>query len=216
MFNKEVLHRLMKAERADPFNSYGEHVPTRTLHGGIRYKAHPTPEMDFQPDTLYTGEEMYEDIKPRRIGGRMSGGLGYREYGDMVNGLEQRGGSIKSIGKSLKKGLKSVGKVVAPIAKDVVMPVVKDFATKQGRKLLEQQLAKFAVKDVLPAAEEAAPLLLAAAGRKKGGRIIGGRMSGGAVDKRSARAVLVKKIMREHGCSLPEASKYIKENGLKY
>jgi hypothetical protein len=212
MFNKEVLRRLMHSERNDPFNSYGEHVPTRTLHGGIRYKAHPTPEMDFQPDTLFTGEEMYEDIKPKRVasrGGRLVGGLGCREYGDMVSSLE--GGSIKSIGKSLKKGLKQVGKVVAPIAKDVVMPVVKDFATKQGRKLLEQQLAKFAVKDVLPAAEEAAPLLLAA-GRKKSG----GRMSGGAMDKRSARAVLVKKIMREHGCSLPMASKYIKENGLQY
>ena len=102
MFNKEILHRLMKAERNDPFNSYGEHVK---MTGGIRYKAHPTPEMDFQPDSLYTGEDYYDDIKPRRIGGRMSGGLGCREYGDMVNGLEQRGGSIKSIGKSLKKGL---------------------------------------------------------------------------------------------------------------
>ena len=212
MFNKEILHRLMKAERNDPFNSYGEHVK---MTGGIRYKAHPTPQMDFEPDSLYTGEEMYEDIKPKRVasrGGRMSGGLGCREYGDMVNGLEQRGGSIKSIGKSLKKGLKSVGKVVAPIARDVVMPVVKDFATKQGRKLLEQQLAKFAIKDVLPVAEEAAPLLLAAAGRKKSG----GRLIGGAVDKRSARAVLVKKIMRENACSLPEASRYIKENGLQY
>lgn len=218
MFNKEVLHRLMKADRQDKFNSYGEHMPMRTLHGGIRYKAHPTPEMDFQPDTLFTGEDYYDDIKPRMMGGRLIGGLGCREYGDMVNGLEQRGGSLKSIGKSLSRGLKKVGKVVAPIARDVsrdvVMPVVKDFATKQGRKLLEQQLAKFAIKDVIPVAEESAPLLLAAAGR---GRSYGGRLIGGAgTGRRDARAMLVKKIMRERGMSLPEASRFVKEQGLRY
>ena len=34
--------------------------------------------------------------------------------------------------------------------------------------------------------------------------------------KRKRRADLVKKIMRESGCTLPEASKYIKQNNLKY
>lgn len=32
----------------------------------------------------------------------------------------------------------------------------------------------------------------------------------------TARAMLVKKIMKEQGCSLAEASRYIKENNLKY
>lgn len=212
MFNEQVLHRLMKANRADPFNSYGEHVK---MTGGIRYGKHPTPQMDFQPDTLYTGEEMYEDEKPRMIGGRLIGGVGCRSHGQMVNGLEERGGSLKSVGKSLSKGLKKVGKFVAPIAKDVVVPVVRDFATKQGRKFLAQQLEKFAIQDVLPAAEESAPLLLAAGRKRKtGGRISGGALVGGG--RREARAMLVKKIMAEHKCSLPVASKYIKEHGLEY
>ena len=34
--------------------------------------------------------------------------------------------------------------------------------------------------------------------------------------KMKRRADLVKKIMKESGCSLPEASKFIKQNNLKY
>jgi hypothetical protein len=190
MFNRDILEILKRNDRENKFDTYGS--PT-FLKGGIRYGLHPTPEMDFQPDNLYTGEEMYDDIKPRMIGGRMVGLTGGK----------------KSIGKQIVKGLKKVGKAIAPIAKDVVMPVGKDFATTQGRKLLEQQLAKYA----LPAAEGA---LMVAAGRhkKSGGRLIGGAKMGG--DKRSARAALVRKVMRENGCSLPEASRYIKENAMSY
>lgn len=195
MFNKHILEVLKRNDRDNRFDSYGS--PT-FLKGGIRYGLHPTPNMDFQPDNLYTGDEMYDDIKPRMVGGRMVGGR-------MV-GLT---GGKKSIGKSIVKGLKKVGKALAPIAKDVVMPVVRDFATTQGRKLLEQQLAKYA----LPAAETA---VMVAAGRRKksGGRLIGGAKMGS--DKRSARAELVRKVMRQQGCSLPEASRYIKENGMSY
>lgn len=184
MFNKHILEVLKRNDRENKFDTYGS--PT-FLRGGIRYGLHPTPQMDFQPDNLYTGAEMYEDEKPRMVGGRMVG---------------LTGGKKSSIGKQIVKGLKKVGKAVAP----VVMPVVKDFATTQGRKLLEQQLAKYA----LPAAETA---VMVAAGRRKQS---GGRLIGGASDKRSARAELVRKVMREQGCSLPEASRYIKESGMSY
>jgi len=187
MFNRSILEVLKRNDRDNRFDSYGS--PT-FLKGGIRYGLHPTPQMDFQPDNLYTGDEMYDDIKPRMVGGRMVGLTGGK----------------KSVGKSIVKGLKKVGKALAPIAKDVVMPVVRDFATTQGRKLLEQQLAKYA----LPAAETA---VMVAAGRRKQS---GGRLIGGAMDKRSARAELVRKVMRQQGCSLPEASRYIKENGMSY
>lgn len=208
MFNKQILEVLKRNNREDKFNSYGEHVK---MMGGIRYGLHPTPEMDFQPDTLWTGDEMYEEEKPRMRGGRLIGG---RQ--DAYSG-----GSLKSVGKSFKKIGKALAPVAKGIAKDVVMPVVKDFATKQGRKFLEQQLAKYAI----PAAETA---VMVAAGRRRkscGGRISGGTLVGGGSDsspegrsanRRSARAMLVKKVMREHGCSLPEASKYIKENGIEY
>ena len=71
MFNKHVLDTLKNNTRMDPFNSYGEHVK---MTGGIRHGLHPTPELDFQPDNLYTGRERYQDIKPRMVGGSCSGG----------------------------------------------------------------------------------------------------------------------------------------------
>ena len=181
MFNSKILEVLKRNNRNDPFNSYGEHVK---MTGGIRYGLHPTPEMDFQPDNLYTGRERYEDIKPRMMGGRLEA---------------YSGGSTKSIGKSLSRGLKKVGKVVVPIATDVGKNIVKNIATKQGQAYIEKQLAKYA----LPAAETA---LMVAAGRRGSGR----------GDKRTARANMVRKIMNERGCSLPEASKYIKDKGIAY
>jgi hypothetical protein len=36
----------------------------------------------------------------------------------------------------------------------------------------------------------------------------------GGKNGRSARAEIVKKVMKEKGLSLPQASKYVKENGL--
>jgi hypothetical protein len=193
----------------------------RTLLGGIRYGAHPTPEMDFQPDNLYTGEELYEHVKPKRVssrGGRLIGGMDGRVHHGYLS-KELEGGSLKSFGRLLKRGVTKLGKDLAPvgkalapvgkfIGKEVVAPVVKDFATKEGRKFLAKQLEKFAVQDVLPAAEEAAPLMLAAGRRKK-------KPSLGS-DKRSARAALVRQIMKQHGMSLPEASRYIKETGIPY
>ena len=236
MFNESVLQRLKKAERHDPFNSYGEHAPMRTLLGGIRYGAHPTPQLDFEPDNLYTGEEMYEDIKPKRVssrGGRLIGGMDRGVHHGYLS-KELEGGSLKSFGRSLSRGFKKLGKDLAPvgkalapvgkfIGKEVVMPVVKDFATKEGRKFLAKQLEKFAVQDVLPAAEEAAPLMLAAGRRRKDCSGCEGCMGVGAKkktslgsDKRSARAALVRQIMKQHGMSLPKASRYIKEEGLSY
>jgi vacuolar-type H+-ATPase subunit H len=42
----------------------------------------------------------------------------------------------------------------------------------------------------------------------------GAKKAKGATDGRKARAQIVKKVMMEHGMSLPEASKYVKANGL--
>ena len=61
---------------------------------------------------------------------------------------------------------------------------------------------------------------MAMGGRKRAARsvvIMDGPMLGGAScggRKPSARGAIVKKVMREQGLSLPQASKYVKENGL--
>ena len=167
MFNQKIIERLNKSNRNN-MNLLGE----PHMLGGIRERTHPLAEMAFDSDSLATGAP----IKTRLVGGLHT---------------VTRGGSIKSIGKVLKKGVKQVGKVVL---KDVIQPVASKYA--------RDQLTKFITKEALPVAEEVAPLVLMAAGR-----------SGGS---RSARAALVKKIMSEQGLSLPMASKHIKENNLKY
>jgi hypothetical protein len=45
------------------------------------------------------------------------------------------------------------------------------------------------------------------------GAITGSGMSGG---RRSSRAAVVKRVMAQHGLSLPQASRYVKENGIAY
>lgn len=194
MFNPKILEILKRNEEDNHFDVSGSPI---MLKGGVRMRLHPLPSMDFQPDSLATGADLYKQpVASQRV----------------------VGGSMKSVGRSIVKGLKKVGKVVAPIAKDIVVPVVKDFATKQGRKFLTQQLEKFAINDALPVAEEAAPLMLAAGRKRKSsvkkGGMCGGTISGGG--RRESRAKLIRKIMSEHGCSLPEASRYIKENGIEY
>ena len=73
---------------------------------------------------------------------------------------------------NLGKALKSVGKSVAPVAKEVGMSLAKE-GIKQGIK----SYAK-----------------------------------GGA--RANTRGAIVKEVMRKHGLSLPEASKFVKENNL--
>lgn len=165
MFNQQIIARLNRANR-DNMNLLGE----PHMFGGTRLRDHPLAELSFDSDALATGVP----IKTRLVGG--------------VHTIT-RGGSIKSIGKVLKKGAKQAGKIVL---KDVIKPVASKYA--------RDQLTKFITKEALPVAEEVAPLVMMAAGR-----------SG-----KTARAMLVKKIMFEKGLSLPMASKHIKENNLKY
>ena len=49
---------------------------------------------------------------------------------------------------------------------------------------------------------------------KHGGALTGRYEGEGKQDKRKIRAALVKKVMAEQGCSLPVASKYVKEHNL--
>jgi len=120
--------------------------------------------------------------------------------------LEEQGGKMhflkhmKGFGRSVSKFGKKAGKA---ISNEVI---------KQG----SQQLGKMALegaKDFMTyapiVAEDAAPLLLAAGMKKpKRTRVLS--------DKEKRRHALVRKVMDEHSCSLPEASKYIKQHNLTY
>jgi hypothetical protein len=77
-----------------------------------------------------------------------------------------------------------------------------------------------AVREAKSAGFPAAAAYLSASGRKRSARkvaimegpMLGGTSCGGR--KPSARGAIVKKVMREQGLSLPQASKYVKDNGL--
>ena len=74
--------------------------------------------------------------------------------------------------------------------------------TAEQKKRIEEERARFELErqNMEIMAEE-----MALKNRKVGGR---------KTRAPSARNAIVKKVMREHGLSLPQASKYVKENGL--
>lgn len=196
-----------------------------TLHGGRRPREHPLPSY-FSPDepaTLATGSN---------IGSMMPSSRKYdmRRYAKEDDLEDLAGGKInwKKVGKSVKKGLSTVGKYAAPVVKDIskeVLPIVKQ----EGVKALKKYL--------LPAAEVAAEnpeLLMLAAGRSRKPRkmsraireysdsdsdeegsihvdINSHKAGGKRVNK---RAEIVKRVMREKGLKMIEASKYVKAHGL--
>ena len=146
MFDKHIIDIIKRNERRS-IPSSGEpymmksHIRPLALRGGIRYGPHPVPLMDFQPDTLATGDEIYKPSPRRIVGGKGQRMVSSDSGIDLQGGMQ--GGSLKSFGRKFMKGLKSVGKVVTPVLKEVgkeVLPIVKDIAIKEGKKMLQQGL----------------------------------------------------------------------------
>lgn len=201
------------------------------LHGGIRVSEHPTPGtfLPKDPATLGTGSS----IGSMRRGDETEAMRRYVKANDLEESdisEELSGGKVnwKKVGKSVSKGLKQVGKVATPILKEVgkeALPIIK----KEGLKALKNYL--------LPAAETVAEnpeLLMAAAGRpkkaKKNHKVIRQVESdsdeegsihvdinshkGEGGKRHNARAVIVKRIMKEKGMSMCQASSYVKQHNL--
>jgi len=111
-----------------------------------------------------------------------------------------------------KKGsfLGDLGKAVAPVAKDVFVPLAKEMATDyiRGKARGGKKSAFSGVfKAVAPVAKVVGKEVVIPLAKEA----IKNKMKGGA---RSARNEIVKKVMAEMGLSLPMASKYVKEQGL--
>jgi hypothetical protein len=102
------------------------------------------------------------------------------------------------------KVLGSIGKVVAPIAEKVAIKAIEK-KVGLGRR-------KGKAVGALPVALAGPPAELADSRYFKGTK--SGAGEGGAARGRSARAEIVKKIMKEKGMKMIEASKYVKEHKL--
>lgn len=131
-------------------------------------------------------------------------------------------GDLGNIGKSV---LSEVSPILKEVAKDSLKSYVKGSGRGRGRP--SKKKGGDIGSDILNGIKEVAPIvapLLMGLGRKttkkslKGGaaELYPKAVVGGALSKKSSRGELIKKIMKTHGLNLPQASKYIKENNLKY
>lgn len=116
-------------------------------------------------------------------------GLGYEKKKKMRLSKRERemmeGGNVFQ---DMSRGLKRFGRTVGRTVKKA-SPAIGEFAKEQGINLAKS-LGKVAIDMAVK-------------------KVTGGKMKG-----QSARGTLIKKIMRDHGMSMIQASKYIKQNGL--
>ena len=146
---------------------------------------------------------------------------------------------LNGSGGNFLDSLKHVGNYIKPIAekigKDVILPVAMD----TGKQALTSYMSGAGIKrkrklkgsgssggnflDSLkhvgnymkPLAEKIGKDVILPVAMDVGKQALMSSMTGAGL-KMKRRAELVKKIMQESGCTLPEASKYIKQNNLKY
>ena len=136
--------------------------------------------------------------------------------------------SLKHVGSYIKPIAEKVGKdVILPVAIDVgkqaLMSSMTGAGIKRKRKLKGSGSSGGNFLDSLkhvgnymkPLAEKIGKDVILPVAMDVGKQALTSYMSGAGL-KMKRRAELVKKIMHESGCNLPEASKYIKQNNLKY
>ena len=114
--------------------------------------------------------------------------------------------SIKHFGNDLGTAVKKAG--ISAAAKEIASTGVK-YAKDNIGKMMSG--AEEMLPEALPVAEEAAPMMLMAAGMQKKPK-----RTRKISQKEANRHALIRKLMKQHGCSLAEASQHIKENGLAY
>lgn len=121
-------------------------------------------------------------------------------------GAKKRGRPKGSKGK-MKGGISfsdvtgKVGSLLSEAA-SVAKPVIKDVAISMGKEALSSYLGSKGVP------------VKKGKGVMSGGLVGVGVMKGGAMDGRKRRAEIVKKVMKEQGLKMTDASKYVKAHGL--
>jgi len=116
-----------------------------------------------------------------------------------VKSMKHLGHSVQQTGEQFGTALKKAG----------INEATKAIA-QEGVKYAKNSIGQLMTGEALPVAEEAAPMMLMAAGMKKPKRTR--RVS----QKEANRHALIRKLMQQHGCSLAEASRHIKEENLDY
>lgn len=112
--------------------------------------------------------------------------------------------SMKHLGRDIahsvrKAGIQKIGKEIADVGVNQLKKI--------GTNLLST--AETVAPEVAEEGAEVAPLAVAAGMKKP-------RKKRVASQKEKNRHELIRQLMKEYGCTLPEASRYIKENNLRY
>eukprot|EP00981_Chlorochromonas_danica_P013029 scaffold5684_cov217-Ochromonas_danica.AAC.2 len=134
---------------------------------------------------------------------------GYDDEDDTDDDEEVNGGrfnfikSMKHLGHEIAHGVKKAG--IQKLSKEIADVGVNQLK-KIGTNLLSS--AETVAPEVAEEGAEVAPLALAAGMKKKRTR----RLS----QREMNRHALIRKLMAKYGCTLAEASRYIKENNLQY
>ena len=211
MFNPKFIDVL---KRRNSEHAYHQGEP-EMLSGGLRHRSHPLSYMAYQPATLSTGT--------RGRAGQPS----------IMNG-----GSFGSFARSMGRGIRQVGKELAPVVKDIgrqVIPIVQ----KAGKDFAMKKVGEFAAQYGPQIAEGAAMFGAGLYEEEDGGaRILyphhtahhtkefirshtpkhkpkpKRKVSSG--DGRMRRAAKVREIMHKHGMGMIQASSYIKSHGISY
>ena len=210
MFDPKFI-TLMRARTAQHAQLQGQ----PTMLGGLRSRKHPLSSMTYRPDSLVTGR--YPS--------------------------DYEGGSLKSFGKLLSKGARYLVKEATPVVQDVARQV-KPIVVGAAKKFATDQWGKAIATYGPQVAEGVAMMAAGRPHRARYSRQIGGEYGGArrsksldhfgmdiethgehepkpkrkrrATDLQMRRSKVVKEVMQQYGFTLPQASSYIKLNGIPY
>ena len=175
------------------------------MYGGIRQMDHPLPGYfsPTGPATLATGSRIGSMMNPSSIPSAQKHRMMKRYIGRGIENPEELdGGKInwKKVGRSASHVLGTIKKAAMPVLKEIA-PIAKQAILKYGKDAVMNYL--------VPAAETAAVVGAGISRRRHSSELVQG--SG---RKPNARAQIVKQVMSKRGCSMIEASKIVKAEGL--
>ena len=206
---KRARGRPRKIQQVEPVISSQQIVSDLPRGSGLK-KRQPTKK-----ELINTILEMQKPVRVKRT--RKLNGSG----GNFLD-------SLKHVGNYMKPLAEKIGKdVILPVAMDTGKQALTSYMSgagiKRKRKLKGSGSSggnfldslKHVGNYIKPIAEKVGKDVILPVAMDVGKQALTSYMSGAGL-KMKRRAELVKKIMHESGCNLPEASKYIKQNNLKY
>jgi hypothetical protein len=212
-------------------------MATAEMSGGLRPPGmvepfiHSSPFYYIQPGNL-ASYPIYNAVEMRAVGGAVCADCNNMYGGKFGIGL------IKDIGKDVlkgvaKEGAKEASKALVKGAKTALMSgegrrprgrprkAVESMDMEGGKKFNFGKALKSVGKALKPVGKVALPILedvgkiALKEGAKEGSKaLVKSYMSGSGVDGRKRRAEIVKKVMKEQGLKMVDASKYVKQHGL--